>query len=528
MKRISFTPLRFLAFCCFVGAMIITAGCLGQSAQTEDNVQEDNIQTLIVAGPADFDSRIEMKMNVYDVFLDINANGKPIPGHLVSSWNKSDDGLTYTFQLNKEIEFHDGTQWNASSASWFLTWCSQGPRKNDIAFSKISDVSEVDEYTIQVTLKEPYGAFIKSLSSESNSHVIAPTSVEPAWSNDGEIVSFIGTGKFEVENYVKAQSAEFVRHDPASGEGTLIDRISYRVIPDSYSSVSALRAGDVDIIGVADHHSTVPYEQIPQMMDDPDIIVEKQSYGRYQVVELNCKEGSLSDIRLREAINLGLDRDKMVKELLASAAEPAYSVVSPTYPWAGSLAGTEYTYDPEKAKNLLDQAGWVVAGADGIREKDGQKLTLTYIVPQGEANSDSIAVYIQSELKKIGVDVDILVLESGAAGEERQKGNYDMYLHHSWGVPGLPEGPLTGKYHSTWGSWPVSYHDEELDQLIETAIATGADEDYSAAYLYIQEKYACMPLYDIEKIAAYRKAVKGFTFSASIYGLDLSTVSIEP
>ncbi|WP_440947163.1 ABC transporter substrate-binding protein [Methanosarcina sp. T3] len=528
MKRISFTPLRFLAFCCFVGAMIITAGCLGQIAQTEDNVQEDNIQTLIVAGPADFDSRVEMKMNVYDVFLDINANGKPIPGHLVSSWNESDDGLTYTFQLNKGIEFHDGTQWNASSAAWFLTWCSQGPRKNDIAFSKISDVSEVDEHTIQVTLKEPYGAFIKSLSSESTSHVIAPTSVEPAWSNDGEIVSFIGTGKFEVENYVKAQSAEFVRHDPASGEGMLIDRISYRVIPDSYASVSALRAGDVDIIGVADHHSTVPYEQIPQMMNDPDIIVEKQSYGRYQVVELNCKEGSLSDIRLREAINLGLDRDKMVKELLASAAEPAYSVVSPAYPWASSLAGTEYTYDPEKAKNLLDQAGWVVAGADGIREKDGQKLTLTYIVPQGEANSDSIAVYIQSELKKIGVEVDILVLESGAAGGERQKGNYDMYLHHSWGVPGLPEGPLTGKYHSAWGSWPVSYHDAELDQLIETAIATGADEDYSAAYLYIQEKYACMPLYDIEKIAAYRKSVKGFTFSASIYGLDLSTVSIEP
>lgn len=522
MKR-SFTSLKLLALCCLIGCMITASGCVGQSAQIANNVQ-----TLIVAGPADFDSRIEMKMNVYDVFLDINADGQPIPGRLVSSWNESDDGLTYTFHLNKGIEFHDGTQWNASSAAWFLTWCSQGPKKNDIAFSKISDVLEVDDYTIQVALKEPHGAFIKSLSSESTSYVTSPTSVEPAWSTDGEIVSFIGTGKFEVENYVKAQSTELVRHDPTSDGETLVNRISYRVIPDSYASVSALRAGDVDIIGVADHHSTVPYEQIPQMMSDPDIIVEKQSYGRYQVVELNCNDGPLNDIRLREAINLGIDRDKMVKELLASAAEPAYSVVSPTYPWASSLAGTEYTYDPERAKNLLDQAGWIVAGTDGIREKDGKKLTLTYIVPQGEANSDSIAVYIQSEMKKIGVELEILVLESGAAGEERQKGNYDMYLHHSWGVPGLPEGPLTGKYHSTWGSWQASYHDAELDQLIEKAIATGADEDYSAAYLYIQEKYASMPLYDIEKIAAYKKSVKGFTFPASIYGLDLSTVSIEP
>jgi len=102
-----------------------------------------------------------------------------------------------------------------------------------------------------------------------------------------------------------------------------------------------------------------------------------------------------------------------------------------------------------------------------------------------------------------------------------------MYLHHSWGVPGLPDGPLTGKYHSVWGSWPASYHDEKLDQLIETAIATDKDADYSATYLYIQEKYACMPLYDVEKIVAYKKSVKGFTFPASIYGIDLSMVRIE-
>ncbi len=478
MLKSIFKSFSFFAIVCIVVCLIITAGCTGQSSP-----QTGVANTLVVAGPADFD--------------------------------------------NRGITFHDGTEWNAKTAEWYLKWCSLGPRKSVVAFSKISDVKMVDGYTVLVTLKEPYTLFVQSLTSESDSHVVAPTSVDPAWSMDGKIASYIGTGVFEVESYMKAQGAEMVRHDPATGGGTLIDRISYRVIPDDHSSVSALRAGDVDIIGVADHHATVPYELVPVMERDPNIIVEQRSYGRYQVVELNCREGPFSDIRVREAVNLALNRDKMVKELLAGAANPANTVVSPRYPFASSLAGTEYVYNPARARELLDNAGWIVTGAEGIRQKDGKKLELTYIVPRGEANSDSIAVYIQSELKKIGIEVKILVLESGAAGTERNKGNYDMYLHHSFGVPGLPDGLLTGKYHSSAGSWPASYHDAQLDQLIEKAIMSDADEDYSAAYLYIQEKHACMPLYDIEKIVAYKKSVKGFTFPASVYDIDLSNIHIE-
>jgi len=482
----------------------------------------DVIQGEVKRGGADL-----LQSLIYDNFLNINYDGKPTPSRLVRSWEQSNDGLTYTFYLNRGVTFHDGTEWNAKTAEWFLKWCSQGPRKNTVAYSKISEVKTVDDYTVKVTLKEPFGAFIKALTVEFNSHVVSPTSVDPAWSTDGKIISFIGTGAFKVESYVKAQRAELVRNDPATGGGTLIDRISYRIIPDSHAGVSALRAGTVDIIGVSDNHASVPYELIPVMERDPNIIVETISYGRYQVVELNCREGPFSDIRVREAVNLALDREKMVKELLAGAATPANTVVSPRYPFASSLAGTEYAYNPARARELLDNAGWKVTGADGIRQKEGKKLEVTYIVPIGEANSESIAVYIQSEMKKIGIDVKILVLESGAAGAERNKGNYDMFLHHSYGIPGLPDGPLTGKYHSSAGSWPASYHDAQLDQLIEKAMATDADEDYSAAYLYSQEKHACMPLYDIERIAAYKKSVKGFIFSTSVYGLDLSTVRIE-
>lgn len=521
MSEFRFPALKSVALCCLIGVLIITAGCIGQNTSAQP--QE---QTLVVAGPADFDGCEEIQASVYDTFLDISANGKPIPGLLIDSWEASNNGETYTFHLNRGVEFHDGTQWNGTTAKWFFEWCRSGPRSSEVAFTKIADVRRVNNETIQVDLKEPYGAFIKTLASEYRSYVVAPTSVEPAWNTDGKIVSFIGTGPFRVEEYVKGQRAELVRVDQTSGRDILIDRIAYRIIPDSHASVAALRAGDVDIIGATDHHACVPYEQVPLMMSDPNIVVEKQSYGRYQVVELNCREGPLSDIRIREALNYGLDREKMVKELLASAAEPAYSVVSPVYPFASSLAGKGYTYDPEKAKELLNQAGWIESGGNRIREKNGKKLTLKYVVAQGEANAESIAVYLQSEMKKIGVEINIITMESGAASEARTKSDYDMYLHHSYGVPGLPDGPLTGKYHSTWG-WPAAYHDAELDRLIEHAISTDGNEDYSRAYLYIQEKYACLPLYDIEKLVAHKKSVTGFIFPDSVYRANFSSVSIE-
>jgi peptide/nickel transport system substrate-binding protein len=484
---------------------------------------ESSSKPLIIGGSNDFAANYEITSDVFNTFLDISDDGRPIPGPLVSSWEKSDDGLKYTFHLKEGVTFQDGTPWDEKSAKWWFDWSRAGPMKSTLVFKKITGVSVPGKNTVEITLDEPYGNLPKDLTNQGYCQVRSPDSVSPEWSTDGEITSYIGTGPFVVKEYRKGQSALLERKDTATA-GNKITLIEWNQIPDANARVSALRAGDVNLIGAAEHHASVPYEQIPMLSSDPKFKIEKKSYGRYQVVEMNCRDGILKDEKVREAINHALDRNTMVKELLSGAVAPATTIVSPTYKFASSLAGSEYTYDPDKAKAILKEDGWSDSNGDGVLEKDGKSLVLNYVVPKGEANAESIAVFLQSELKKVGIQVDVNTVESG--GSFQADGKYDLYLHHSYGVPGLPDGPLTGKYHSTWSTWPAAYHDDQLDTLIEKAVNTDSDQDYSNAYKYLQEKNACIPLYDIEKIAVMDSGVSGLILGPSIYAVDLSTVSV--
>lgn len=485
----------------------------------------DNAKNLVIGGSNDFAPNVEITSNVFNTFLEISPDGRPAPGPLVSSWEKSSDGKKYTFHLTEGVTFHDGTVWDEKAAKWFFEWGRAGPKKDVLMYKKIADVSTPSKSTLEITLTEPYGAFLKDCTSQFNCQIIPESAVTPAGSLEGEMTSYIGTGAFTVTDYKKGLSATLERKDTASS-GNKVSVIEWHVIPDANSRVSALRAGDVNLIGAAEHHASVPYEQIPMLISDPKFKIERKSYGRYQVVEMNCRDGVLADEKVRKAINMAIDRNLMVKELLADVGKPATSIVSPEYGFAKSIAGSEYQYQLEMAKASLKEDGWADSNGDGVLEKGGKKLELNFVVPKGEANAEAMSVFIQSELKKIGIDVIINTLESGASSDARKDGNYDLYLHHSYGVPGLPDGPLTGKYHTTWGTWPAAYHDATLDGLIESAIASDSDSDYSAAYKYLQDKNVCIPLYDIEKIAVMDSGVNGLTLGPSIYAVDFSPVSV--
>lgn len=514
MKTIS----KLLRIACILGIIITGASVLVSA--------EGSAKPLIIGGSNDFVPNVEITSNVFNTFLDISPDGRPVASPLVSSWEKSDDGKKYTFHLKEGVTFHDGTAWDENVAKWYFDWCRAGPRKSNlVAYKMISDVSIPGKNTLEITLSEPYGAILKDFTSQFYCQVIPPGAVTPEGSTDGEMTSYIGTGPFTVTDYKKGQSATLERKDKTNS-GNKVSVIEWHVIPDANSRVSALRAGDVNLIGAAEHHASVPYEQIPMLSSDSKFTIERKSYGRYQVVEMNCRDGILADEKVREAINKAVDRNTMVKELLAGVGKPATSIVSPDFAFASSISGSEYTYEPEIAKGILKDDGWSDSNGDGILEKDGKKLELNFVVPKGEANAESMSVFIQSELKKIGIDVIINTLESGASSDAQKKGNYNLYLHHSYGVPGLPEGPLTGKYHTTWATWPAAFHDTSLDALIEKAIASDSDKDYSDVYKFIQDKNVCIPLYDIEKIAVMDSGVTGLELGPSIYAVDLSTVSV--
>ena len=196
MNHPFYSPVAYRAWAalCACAVLTLAAGCSRQGAPTTTSpgtsstaTASSNIQTLVVGGPADFDSRSEMKRNVFDTFLQMDDQGSAHPGRLVTQVDVSANKTTYTFTLADGIEFHDGIKWDAKTAAWFFNWLQKGPQKD--SFKAIVSVKEVDGKTVEVKLASANALFTKALASDSSAIVPSPGSLETAWSDTANSVT---------------------------------------------------------------------------------------------------------------------------------------------------------------------------------------------------------------------------------------------------------------------------------------------------------------------------------------------------
>lgn len=506
--------------------LIAVAGC-GKTVQQAPAGDSEPEQVLRLGAVKDFKSAAEGKKLILEHFVNVDHEGNPTP-ELAESWKVSEDGKIYTFHLRKGVKFHNGTPFDASVAKFAFEWIA-----NSAPFGAYVDKIETpDDYTIKVYFKQYYATLLLELARGWSSHVVCPEAVEPAGSPEGKLTNFIGTGPFKLVDYAKDKEAVLVRNDEYWGEKPKVDKVVWKTIPDPHAQIVALKAGEIDMIGITEHHSSIPYVEVPGLKQ-AGINVEVQSYGRYQVLEFNCQREPFTDRNVRMALNYAIDKEKMVKELFGGLAEPAYTITAPWFKYGPSEVDQKnYSYDLEKARRLLAEAGWRDSNGDGILDKDMRPLAFELLIPAGEANADAVAVYVQAELKKIGVDMKLLTLESGAAWDRSKQGDYDMFVHHSGCLPSIPGGISIGdKYHSGSKSWPAAYHSAELDQLIEKAFTTTDEaqrkELCNRIWDILHEQAPCIPLYDIVKVVAYRDNISGFKPGPTMFDMELSEIEVK-
>ncbi len=513
----------FLAAIIFVALVaMLLAGCIEGEKTEKATISE---QVLKIGAVKDFKQATEGRSLIFETLVDVDKYGNPTP-LLAESWEVSSDGLTYVFHLRKGVKFHDGTPFNAKAAKFAMEYSI----KHGAAYGKYIDSVKIkDGYTIEVHFKEYYYPFLLDLASEFRSKVISPTAVEPKWNASGKLVKFIGTGAFKLVNYKEGEFAELVRNEDYWGTKPKLKKVIWKTIPDPHSLVLALEGGEVDIIGAPEHHSAVPYQEVPRLQKEKGIVVTSNSYGRYQVLRINTFKEPLNDRRVRQALNYAIDRERMVSVLFHNVTTPAYLDMCPWFKYGPrNLEG--WKYDAEKAKSLLKEAGWEDTDGDGIVDKEGKPLELELLVPEGEANADAVAVYVQSELKKIGVKLNIVTLESGAAWSKRKKGDFEIFVHHTGCIPWAPQGILWQNYYSKAPGYAKHYTSGELDSLIEKVYTTRDDEErdryYQEIWKILKEEATTIPLYDIVKVVAYRDYVKGFKHAPTMYKIDLTNVEI--
>lgn len=323
----------------------------------------------------------------------------------------SADGKTLTLKLRGDIAWSDGTPITADDFIFtYNMWMSP---KNAVSgtspYDKIDKIEAPDPQTVVTTFKEPFAPWLGTLW-----HGLVPKHIlQPVFDKDGTLdkaewsrTPTVGCGPFVFKEWESGSFARFVANDKYWLGRPKLDEIFVRFVPDDASQIAALKAGDGDL------GTFFAYSDMPDLEKAGVTLIKTFSgYNEGMYFLLDPKKGhpALQDVRVRQAIAYATNRDKLTKDLLLGKTAPAATMWDNT-PYVDPSI-TPYPYDPEKAKALLDEAGWVDTGGTGVRSKDGKDLVLTYGTTTREIRQDTQAV-LQQELAAVGIKVELQNFDS--------------------------------------------------------------------------------------------------------------------
>ncbi|MBD2847038.1 ABC transporter substrate-binding protein [Paenibacillus sp. IB182496] len=330
-----------------------------------------------------------------------DATSVPRPG-LAESWDISEDMMTWTFHLREGVKFHDGTDWNADAAVFGLDrilnqeseWYSASLGGAIATYTKkIDSYEKIDDYTLAIHMKEPYALLHWDLTWV---RFASPDAVK-TYGNDGYIQHPVGTGPFRFVSMEQGVNMILEPNTEYWGEVPKLDQLILRPMPEASSRLAALQTGEVN-------WAEVPPPESMEMLRQEGFQVLLNNYPHMWPIILNLQVEPWDNKLVRQAANYAIDRDGMANDLLGGAANPAVQFMYEGHDWY-SEDGTTYSYDPEKAKELLAEAGY----PDGFET--------VFVVPSsGSGNMWPLPMieFLQQNLAEVGIDVEVEVMEWGA------------------------------------------------------------------------------------------------------------------
>ena len=379
----------------------------------------------------------------------------------------------------------------------------------------IDRIEAVDGQTVRFDLKEPSAIFMSTISMP-YAGIISPTAAKAEGDEFGQ--KPVGSGPFKLETWQPGVAVTLVRNPdyqwgPPAVKNTgpaHIERAVFKVIPEASTQLSALQAGDVDVIFVNQPG------QIATLRADKNVTAVEAVLNSLIYLGFNCQKAPFDDVRVRQALSHAVNKAEIIQTALGGIGKEAFAPLAPTLPgFDAGLKQDELGYDPAKAASLLAEAGFA-HGADGTWARDGQKLSAT-LVTSTRAPNDAIATILQSELKAIGVAVDIRQLDSQAAMTAMTKGDYDLMLwRYDWNDADVLNVYLsTGRIGQTNRNF---YSNQTVDDLLDQA--THEMDPAARAQLYVDAQKIILndapwqPLYSPVDVIAISNRVHDLTLGA--------------
>ena len=324
--------------------------------------------------------------NVFEGLTRFDSAGAVIPG-LAKSWKISEDGLTYTFTLNENVTFHDGTTMDAEDVKFSLDRIGADDSANaqKALYSAISEVNVVDPTTVEIKLSEANGNMLFNLA-WGDAVIVAPESIE------GIKQTPIGTGAFKFDSWTQGDKIELSRNESYWGTPAVLTNATFKFISDPTAALGAMMAEDIDVF------SGFPApENLPQFEADPRFQVLVGSTEGETILSTNNKMPPFDNVKVREALAHAIDRQSIIDGAMFGYGTPIGTHFAPHNPAYVNLTGMS-TYDPEKAKALLAEAGFA----------DGFETTLFLPPPSYARRGGEI---IASQLAEVGIKAEITNVE---------------------------------------------------------------------------------------------------------------------
>lgn len=434
---------------------------------------------------ASYNGLIQAYPMLYDSLVEYGERGEILPS-LAESWDISDDGKVYTFNLRKGVKFSDGTPFNAEAAKFSIERWYRDPANASLGVAAaMRGIEAPDPQTIKLTFDKSYYPFLWELTYPRPVRMISPSAVEPAGDVKGKFIKPIGTGPWMVESYTRDQQAVLAPNPNYWGKKPKLSKIVLKVIPDPQSRVMALQSGEVDLSG--GRMGTIPLENIPSIKNKKGLKIKSAPGSTSYFLIYNYQNELLQDINVRKAINLAIDRKDMVDNLLGGAGQPAQGLFQFTVPYVTRSNNQWYGYDPAKAGALLQEAGYRDTDGDGGLEKDGKKLELNLVLQNSEYPEwKTMCEYVQGKLKEVGININLKLLEANAYYDALWKNRqYDLIIYRTYSDSWNPHGFLLSLFHKSTKaeqSPAVAWSDPELEKLIDQVFGIMDEKERQQKY----------------------------------------------
>lgn len=433
-----------------------------------------------------YDGNIQSVM--FPPLVEINEAGEPIPG-LAETWDISEDGLSYTYNLRDGLLFDDGTPLTADDVAFTLTLLHDPsyPGGTDITEAKIvggldyknedadniSGIRVIDEKTIEITTEEVNARSLRLLGGQ-----VLQKDYYGKGYKKGDLdylselhLKPVGAGPFRFVEYLPGQEIRFEANEHFYDGKPEVAQFIYKTLEGD--SQQFFQTGELDYSALAANQDNFEFLKESGFADTN--VYTSSAYG---YMSFNHEKELFKDPKVRQAFTIGLDRQTIIDAYYQGYAQVANIPVSPTsWAYTDEVGSTEY--DPEQAKKLLEEAGWS-AGSDGIREKDGEKLIVYYFTSAGGLG-DVLIPIAKENYKELGIDLQVEQMDFNALLARVDKGDHDL-ASFSTTMLADPYDGIANFHSKSSSSTFEGFGTDKIDGLIDATIATNDVDERKEAF----------------------------------------------